>query len=185
MTTDEFIKDQGKKLNEIIKFNKPLAIAVNSIMAKQVTRIFINGQNESGSEIGEYKKSGVYINPNNPANPKKFATGKFKNGKKRKTKYFESFLEYKKAIGRNKNIKTINFYLTGELLKDWSNSNSKGKKAFSNPKAKKINAHKYEVSLEDNNEKKISRYKSVFGVSKKEYEEFLYILKNEFENAMQ
>lgn len=184
MTTDEFIKDQEKKLNDIIKFNKPLAIAVNSIMAKQVTRIFIKGQNESGSAIGEYKKKGVYINPNNPANPKKFATGKFTNGKKRKTKYFESFLEYKKKIGRNKNIKTIDFYLTGELLKDWSN-NTENNKAFANPKAKKITPHKYEVSLKDHNAKKISRYKGVFGVSKKEYEEFLYIIKNELENAMQ
>lgn len=189
MSTDEFIKKQQDKLNELIKENKPLALAVKSVMALQADRIFIKGQNSEGGDIGDYGYNEVHINPKD--SPKKF-TPRGKNGKTRKkngepykTGYFANWLEYKKTIGKNKNINTVDLYWRGELLRNWANSTSDGK-ALSNPNALKINANKYVVAISEYNANKVERYglQRVFGVSKSEKEMFLKALNFEVNRFM-
>ena len=47
MMTDEYISKLKGKLKQLEQFNKPFAIAVNSTMALQANRIFIQGKNSA------------------------------------------------------------------------------------------------------------------------------------------
>lgn len=200
MTTDEFIAKQQEKIDAIIKNDVPLFRAVRSVMALQSDRIFRKGLNKSGSDIGDYGNEEVYINPKN--SPKSFPLyGKrgtkkvdaysIKTRKKvkvavtsgnteRQTGYFANWLEYKKTIGKNKLINTVDLNWTGELSRSWAN----GK--VSNPQATKINVHQYNVQISDFNADKVRRYglNEVFGVSKYEKEMFVKTITEELARAL-
>lgn len=184
MTTDEFIKKQQGKIDDIIKKDKPLMVAVRSIMALQSNRIFLRGINKSGNVIGDYGSNELHINPKN--SPKKFIpkgkNGKAKkaNGEPYKTGYFANWLEYKITIGKNKTIKTVDLKLSNELNRSWAN----GK--VNSPQATKINVHQYNVELSENNINKVERYgvDDVFGLSKNEKYEFYRILQLELKEAL-
>lgn len=186
MTTDEWIKKQDAKVKEIIKTNKPLEIAVRSIMSLQSKRIFLQGLNASEATIGTYEDKEIYVSPNAnkglPAFPLKGKNGstKFANGKDHKTGYFKDWLSFKKTIGRNKRIQTVDLFLTGALQRNWANA-----EALDAAKAKKINSNNYIVSLREENMVKAARYGNVFGISKKEKESFLKVIQFELTKALQ
>lgn len=186
MTIAEFIKKQNDKISEIEKTNKPLELAVRSIMSLQSKRIFIDGKNASDNIIGIYKGGEIYVSPNKnkglPSFPLKGRAGKteFENGKKHKTGYFKNYLTFKKTIGRNKNTLNVDLFLTGALSRNWANSD-----ALTSAQATKVNQHNYIVTLKEENAKKIERYGNVFGLTKKEREIFLTVIKFELTKAMQ
>lgn len=185
MTTEQFIKLQDEKIKLIIKENKPLQIAVKSIMSVQSKRIFIDGKNASEGTIGEYSENEIYVSPDSnkglPAFPLKGKNGEseFENGKKHKTGYFKNYYSFKRSIGRNKKLKTVDLFLTGQLSRNWANA-----EALTNAQARKVNQNKYIVSLTDENYKKAERYGNVFGLTKKEKELFLKVIQFEFEKAL-
>jgi hypothetical protein len=207
MTTDEFIAKQDAKIKAIIRENKPLEIAVKSAMAIQAKRIFLDGKNAEGVIIGEYSDNEIYVSPNAnkglpnfPLNGKPDSEGKTSDTKKtvydintkvkkrinvksgggdRKTGYFKNYLAFKKTLGRNKRIQTVDLFLTGSLLRNWANA-----EALVKAQAKKISQNKYVVALTDLNFKKAERYGNVFGLSKTEKDTFLKVIQFEFNKAM-
>jgi hypothetical protein len=178
MTTEQFIAKQQAKIAELVKANKPLALAVKSVMALQSDRIFLKGKNKFGAPIGTYENNEVRINPNK--SPKKFTPkGKEgnttkKNGEPYKTGYFSNWLSYKKAIGKNKNVSTVDLFWTGELLRNWANAGTDSN-ALKQPNAVKIDANTYQVGLSEHNANKVKRYglNDVFGINKFEKDMFL------------
>lgn len=187
MTVDEWIAKQQAKIDEIVKFNKPLMIAVRGVMAMQSKRIFIDGKNISGSNIGTYKNSPLYVSgtitkkTNLPKFPLagKYGETNFKNGNPHKSGYFEDFLHFKKAIGRNRRIGTVDLFLTGELHRHWANSNTVGK-----VEARKLSPNHYFIAISDKDVKKVERYGRVFNLNSNEKALFLKSLKNEFIKAL-
>ena len=181
MTTIDFISKLDRQIEAIVKLDKPLEISVRSMMAIQSKRIFLNGLNSDGSEIGQYVKKPIYISLKD--SPKSFTPkgkpGANKKIKDRKTGYFESFLSYKVAIGRNAKVKTVDLFLSGELHRDWANSES-----FAKQEATKINQHNYVVSLSENNANKVDRYGKVFNLSVKERTIFLDLVQKELIKAL-
>lgn len=194
MTPEEFDKKMKAKIESLKREDKPLAMAVKSIMAVQAGRIFLDGKNTDGNNIGEYVNKPVYINPNKMGSIRKFKTkgkngdAKFKDGTPHKTGYFENFLEFKKTVGRNKRIQTIDLFLTGDLQRDWANAET-----LRDAKANKINEHYYNVTLKEHNYVKIEGYETsdngktpVFKLSKAErdlYNKVLATELNKFLNA--
>ena len=184
MTTDDFIKKLDQKIAKLEKEDKPLEIAVRSIMSLQSKRIFLEGKNSEEQTIGTYKGKDVYVNPEKP-NKWSFATkgkdGKsaFKNGKTHKTGYFKTYLDFKSAVGRNKRFKTVDLFLTGQLHRNWANSQVIGKAT-----AIKVSQHNYITTLSDDNLKKVERYGNVFNLSVKEKGKFLSIIQFELAKAL-
>jgi hypothetical protein len=184
MNTNDFIKKLDAQINDIVKNDKPLSLAIKSLTALQSKRIFLEAKNRSGANIGQYKDREYYINPNK--SPKAFTTKgksgktKKKNGESYKTGYFANFLDYKKEIGRNKNVDTVDLLLSGELNRAWSN----GK--ITEPMPKKINQHKYQIVLDEFNYDKVERYDAieVFGMSSTEKTQFLKVLNDELLKAL-
>jgi hypothetical protein len=185
MTTDEFIAKQDAKIKAIIRENKPLAIAVKSAMAIQAKRIFLDGKNAEDVIIGEYSDNEIYVSPNSNKGLPKFplegknGSTKFENGNQHKTGYFKNYLAFKKTIGRNKRIQTVDLFLTGSLLRNWANAETLAK-----AQAKKISQNKYVVALTDLNFKKAERYGNVFGLSKTEKDTFLKVIQFEYNKVM-
>ena len=181
MTTDQFIAKLNNQIEAIVKLDKPLEIAVRSMMAIQSKRIFLNGLNSDGNVIGQYVKKPIYISL--AGSPKSFTPkgkpGANKKIKDRKTGYFENYLAYKTTIGRNARVKTVDLFLSGELHKDWANS-----EALVKPEATKINQHNYVVSLSENNQNKVDRYGKVFNLSVKERAVFLDLVQIELAKAL-
>lgn len=185
-TTNDFIKSVDKKLADLIKYNKPLLLAVKSVTAIQSERIFLQGKNKSGNDIGDYSPNEVHINPKN--SPKNFTPRgrngktKKKNGEPYKTGYFANYLEFKKTIGRNKNTNTVDLILFGELSRDWANA-----KTVAKAEPKKISVNEYVIDLMDINVKKVERYgaSDVFGLSKDEKEKFYSTLRFELKKALE
>ena len=124
------------------------------------------------------------LKTNLPSFPLAGKTGetKFKNGKPHVSGYFGNFLEFKEAIGRNEDVKTVDLFLTGELHRHWANNNSNQK--GSPAQAKKVNQHNYIVAISSQDEDKISRYPRVFNISLSEREAFLKTIKNQLAIAL-
>lgn len=189
MTTDQYIAKMNKQIEEIIRFDRPLLMAVRSVMALQSIRIFLNGVNKNGSKIGNYITRDYYINPKTFKNktgksgsfPLKGKSGetKFKNGEPHKTGYFPSFLAFKKTINLSTRFSTVDLFLSGELHRHWANGEVRGK-----AEARKISVRNYIVAISEKDLKKIERYGNVFGLSTKEKSEFLRVAKFELAKAL-
>lgn len=183
MTTNDFIKKLDKQIAEINNQDKPLLFGVRNVMALQSKRIFLDGKNTAGGVIGDYKNprplyiSEAYrLKTNLPKFPLKGKNGEtaFKNGNTHKSGYFENFLEFKKAVGRNRRFSTVDLFLTGTLHRHWANSDTVGK-----AEARKINEHNYIVAISEQDDKKIERYGRVFNLSLSERKIFLNTVKNQ------
>lgn len=105
-TTDQYINKLNKDIQSLFQAKKQMAEGVYESIRLMDKRIFDQGKNADGSDIGSYSSKPLYVNPLNPNNPKKFATkgkfgqSKYKNGKPHKTAFFSSYGAYKTAIGR-------------------------------------------------------------------------------------
>jgi len=184
MTTDEFIKKLNKQAAGIEKFNKPLNEAVKSIMSLQSKRIFLEGKNSDEAIIGNYGDKEIYVNPTKPNKwsfPTKGKEGKdtFKNGNKHKTGYFKNYIGFKTTVGRNRKLKTVDLFLTGQLHRQWANSEVVGK-----AQAIRINQHNYITQLSDENQNKVERYGRVFNLSVREKGMFLAVIQDELFKAL-
>lgn len=182
MTTAEFIAKQEAKIDAIIKNDVPLMIAVSSITAVISNRVWGKGLNSKDAIIGNYGTNPIYVSATATPKPKKL-TGKngsdtFKNGKKHKSGYFDSYYNYKKSVGLNKVVQTVDLRLTGETHRDWANGD------IANPTAEKINQHEYQQSLSKENAVKIEKYGKVFQPTTKEKKLFIEVLQKELNKAM-
>lgn len=185
MTTDDFINKMNEKIAKIEKENKPLELAVRSVMSLQSKRIFLDGKNSEESIIGEYSSKDIYVNPTKPNKwsfPTKGKDGKdtFNNGNKHKTGYFKNYLGFKTTVGRNRKLKTVDLFLTGSLHRNWANSD-----VLSKAEAIKVNQHNYITTLSDENAKKIERYGRVFNLSTREKGMLLFIIQKELAKGLQ
>lgn len=185
MTAKEFIAKQRKALAAFEDDRKsPLRIAAYDTHAKMCQRIFEEGENSEGGNIGSYNDSNeMYINPN--TSPKKLpAKGKngetkFKNGKPHKTAYVSSYKDYRSKIGRQ--VSRVDFILSGELRSDFSNGRI--------PTPEKVNNYKYVAGVKKEiNAKKIEgleeKYGTVFKLTKNERKNFKDIQEFEFKKLL-
>lgn len=163
MTTDQYIAKIQGKIKELQTNNKPFAIAVNSTMALQSHRIFIEGKNSSGSDLGNYNTTNpLYVNPKK-ASPKAFPVkGKpeaNRNIKDRKTGWFESYASFKRTIGQKTD--KVRPHLFGDLESDFRNApvNSTASKPT------KVNTNEYITVLRrTKNPKKVEGLEKKYGV---------------------
>lgn len=181
MTISEYVM-RLECLQESLADNKPFELAVNSIHASRVERIFTNGINTAGSQIGQYSTEPIYVNPLT-SSPKKFATeGKTGNkvfkstGKAHVTKFFpDGYKGFKSAIGKRSDY--VNLTLFGDLRSNFSNRS----------RATKISANEYQTGLDAANSKKRegleNKYGKVFFHSKDEIQEFQKIQLLELQKA--
>lgn len=171
MTTEQYIANQRRWMAQIIDKDIPLQRAVRDTMAKQVTRIFVEGKKSDGSQIGQYDtKRSMYINPNTSPRktgdkvkgiegllpPKgKHGDETFKSGKKHKTTYVNNYKDFRNRIGRR--IDTVDLFLSGDLKSDMSNSKSEVKPI-------QINTHEYVTGLKrPENVEKLAGNEKKFG----------------------
>ncbi len=124
MTTKEFNRKLDEQLKKI-EDAKFLLTCVSEVHSRQVKRIFEKGLTGDGVKIGSYNSTNpLYVDPDK--SPKKFpTTGKtgsdtFKDGRKHKTGYFDSYKAFRQAIGREINF--VNLRLTENLKFDFTNS---------------------------------------------------------------
>lgn len=174
MTTRDYIKKIKRNL-DAVKSGKPVAIAAQDTHVQMVERIFEKGQNANNGKIGEYDDSKpLYVNPK--YSPKKLATtgkngkSKFKNGKKKQTRYYKSYKEFRQKMGRPTD--RVNFRLTGLLQSDFG----KG--------VRKKDTYTYisAISNEDNKDKLYGlqkKYGRVFSLTPKERTLFKQVLARE------
>lgn len=182
MTPEEFKMRLEKNIDQILKTDKPLNFGVRSVMALQSKRIFIEGKNASGGLIGEYGKNPIYVSEKSRLKTNlpsfelkgKYGDTKFENGEPHKSGYFESYYDFKKAIGRNKNISSVDLFLTGELHRHWANSDD-----LTKAEARKVNQHYYYVAISNTDAKKVEKYGNVFGLTKEEKETFYKVVTKE------
>ena len=187
MTTEEWIKDQQAKIQELVKFCKPLEIAARDTMAMQAGRIFVEGKDSADSSIGKYSTKPLYLNPKK--SPKKFAvkgkTGKskFKNGKPHQTRYFaDGYKGFRNTIGRQ--TKFVDLSLVGDLQSDFANSPFIGTLLPKNIMPIKVNNLEYITALKRkvNKEKRMGleeKYGPIFQLSQAEKNHFIDIVKKE------
>ncbi|MGB3074936.1 MAG: hypothetical protein WBB36_06425, partial [Chitinophagales bacterium] len=116
MTTEEYIEKQRRAFTQIIEKDIPLQRAVKDTLAKQVTRIFVDGKNSSNSNIGQYDtERALYINPNKSPRKTgdklkgiegleptegKHGDHEFSDGKPHKTTYIRNYKDFRNRIGR-------------------------------------------------------------------------------------
>lgn len=122
MTAAQWAARQRAKLDNISNCFTQVVVSVHTI---QTQRIFVEGKNSNGSNIGAYNSTDpLYVNPNNA--PKKFPTkgktGKtvFKNGRKHKTGYFTSYKAFRQNQGRQTG--TVDLRLSGIMFRDFAAS---------------------------------------------------------------
>ncbi len=183
MSYQTAIQNLEKKI-EYLRSGKPLLIAVRSTMAEMAVRIYEDGQNSTGGDIGQYNsKDEIYVNPNTL--PKKVAPrgkpGSSRNVKSRKTVYFKSYKALRDEQGRESGF--VNIRLTNDLQSDWANAEIKDG-VTSNPKPIEISKHEYHITLKrDVNVMKRrgleSRFGPIFKLTKDEEKFYFNILNKE------
>lgn len=94
-----------KKLTAIIRSDKTMRTALTTVLAVHKKRIFSDGKDESGQQIGTYSTNPISISKKNQARN----TGRthFKGG----------YSEYKSAIGKNPGYK--NYRATDQMMMDY------------------------------------------------------------------
>lgn len=162
MTPEEFARKLDRQITALQTDNKPFRVAVQTVHAIRMGRIFDKGELSSGGQIGQYSTKPIYIN----AKTYGFSfAGQGKNQAKRSskstrvTKYFaEGYKGFRQFVKRP--VTHINLGLTYDLRFDLSNS-----KSLNQPgKAEKVSPHEYIERLKrSNNVKKFSGLEERFG----------------------
>lgn len=123
MATYNSAEEFSRALAEKLKAHEhALYMAASTTHATQLDRIFVEGKNSEGGQIGTYNSTkGMYAN--NDDSPKKITPrGKngervFMNGKPHVSTYYNSYEDYKAEQGRESNF--VNLHLTGQLQSDY------------------------------------------------------------------
>lgn len=160
--------------------NKPFAIAVQTVHALRVLRIF-----DKGIEGASYSTRPIRVE-----NTKLRRTNKGKSGKAQKTSYFEGgYYELKKAQGFNPN--KVNLRLTNDLQSDFANAQmTEGSGRPPVGKPIKVNDYIFVESIRrSENVKKlqanIARYGDFTRFTPEERTKFVTILQEEFNKMLQ
>jgi hypothetical protein len=169
ITTEEYIKRQHAKL-EKLKTGVALHIAAQDTHVKMVERIFEQGETAQGNHLGYNTTDPLYVNPkNSPKNfPKKGKTGKskFENGENHKTGYFDSYADFRKAIGKTTSYMNLNLF--GVLQNDFAKGVIKlAKSAFAS------------TVTQEANKVKLEKFATYFKLNKEERESFKDVLEYE------
>lgn len=193
MTTEEYIEKQRRAFTKIIEKDIPLQRAVKDTLAKQVTRIFVEGKNSSNSNIGQYDtERALYVDPNKAPRKTgdklkgiegleptvgKHGDHEFADGKPHKTTYVHNYKDFRNRIGRR--IDKVDLFLSGDLKSDMSNS-----KTGVTPV--QINTHEYVTGLKrESNVKKLSglekKYGDISALTTEEKKNFKDIATKEFQ----
>lgn len=124
MTLEQLIAKYEAQREEL-KDDNFVYLAASSAHGDMVTRIFSDGKQSDGSQIGNYNASDpLYINPIDA--PQSVTTaGKngnttFKNGKAHKTAYFPSYRDFRSQQGREAGF--VNLQLFGNLQSEFAAS---------------------------------------------------------------
>lgn len=176
--TEQYIKELRKKLQNL-KSGKAVAIAAQDTHVKVVERIFDKGRNAQDGEIGQYDTSApLYVNPK--YSPKKFpkkgksGKAKFKNGRARKTGFFQSYKDFKQAIGRPTAF--VNLKLSGLLQSDFGKGVQRVSPLRHIAAVRNINSDKIK-GLED-------KYGNIFRLTPKERTHYKQVLAYESNKIM-
>ena len=179
MTTDEYIVKLRAKMNAIKANNKPLALAVASVHAEQMERIFVKGGAESG-KIGSYSTKPMLASKGQFIDTGKFKITKWTKFKKAKKaipvmEIGGGYKAFRALNGRESSF--VNLRWTGDLQRDLSNSLQKiSPHTYVSGTKRKINSDKSEW-MED-------KYGSIFNLSKKEKTKFNKIALQELYNSL-
>lgn len=183
------IAEAQNKLKGIIaevNSERALKIAVFAVNELRVKRIFSDGKNSSGGQIGVYNSTKpVYIKPENA--PKK-GNQIGKRGKPIESLYYPSYKNFRKAMGRESEF--VNVRLNNELQSDLANANiSRTSTKLGVPKPIRVSKTKYKVTLKkDINIKKSEGLEKKFGKflehTKEEKAAFAKALKFEFDRIL-
>lgn len=199
MTTEDEI-NRLECIKKALEENKPFANAVNAIHTDRCERIFTNGENTSGSVIGQYDtKTPMYVNPNKAPRSTRGSFGagqgkfeglkpptgkrgdtKFKSGKPHKTTFVNNYKDLRNRMGRRTD--RVNLTMFGNLKSNFENR-SRGV-----PSATKVNNNEYIVGLDaENSEKKSgleNKYGEIFHHTQTELTKFPEILGKELSNQI-
>lgn len=95
-----------KKMQDLTKVNRAVKVGVQTVLATQKKRIFVDGEESADGKIGTYSTNPISISKKNQTRN----TGKtyFKGG----------YAEYKSAIGKNPGY--VNLNNTGQMFQDYS-----------------------------------------------------------------
>lgn len=162
----------------------PLERGVRSVMALQVERIFEQGKNAAGQDMGTYdSKNELYVNPSTL--PKKITPrgkpGVERNVDSRKTVYFKSYKALREEMGRESGH--INLRLTNDLQSDFANAQIKDG-LVQNPEPQRVSKHEYKITLkrEVNIQKKRGlekRFGPIFSLTDHEKRVFFDVVEKE------
>lgn len=94
-----------KKLTNLTTFDRAIKIAVQSVLATQKKRIFVDGQDSTGQKIGTYSTDPISISKKNQSRN----TGK--------TYFPGGYAEYKSAVGKNDGY--VNWRNTDQMFFDF------------------------------------------------------------------
>jgi len=124
MTPAEFAKQLETKTERLKAENRPFKLAVYSTVGDMSRRIFVRGENENGQTFDYNSTDPLYVSE---ARQKKVLTGKgkngsntFKDGKKHKTTYFESYKALREAQGLPSDH--VIWKYNGDLMSDFINA---------------------------------------------------------------
>lgn len=175
-STAEYAAHMQGKIDALIRDDIPFKEAVYNDIARKSIRIYEQGMNSNGSQIGKYSTSpAMYVNPDyaprsgnirtksggklQGLKPTVGKTGKsvFKNGKPHKTTYLPGgYKELRNRTGRR--IDIVNLRFTNDLFLDWANVATEKQL----PVPTKINQHSYVIKL-----KRAHNADKVEGIEKK------------------
>lgn len=94
-----------QKMTDLPKFNRAVKVGVQTVLATQKKRIFINGEDASNGKIGQYSTEPISISKSRQSRN----TGK--------TYFPGGYAEYKKAIGKNDGF--VNLRNTDQMFFDY------------------------------------------------------------------
>ena len=165
ITVEEYIQKlecQKETLNNYI----PFGLAVQSVHAMAVKRIFIDGKNTNDVSIGKYSDKPLYVSMVDKTKSPKKLTPEGKTGKKvfkstgqpHKSKYFSSYKDFREQVGRNSGV--VNLTLFGNLKSNFANG---GRGQDVPALAIKISDREYIVGLDSENTDKADGLISHFG----------------------
>src|SRR3990167_5153369 len=116
------IKRLTGKLRQVANDQVMLTTIATTLQASNIERIHERGEAVSGANIGSYSRKPTYVNPSNSPkaiSPKgKDGRNSFKNGKKKKTRYYsDGYKGFRSNIGRD--TSNVNLSLSGKLSKEF------------------------------------------------------------------
>lgn len=180
MSPAQFAAKTAAKVEALRNANKPMENAVRTIMALRIRRIYSDGKNASGSDIGKYNNTKPVWIANDEHVVGGFNGGK--TGRAVKTSYYKSYYAFKQS--QNFSGQTVKLRQTNELQSDHANTSvAAGQIATEVSPTKVTPFHYREVLSKQSSQEKFdgaeARYGNVYGFTKKERADFVKVLQFE------